>query len=255
MLESVIKIVDGMEYLFINSFEIIPKYLFVIVLLIVTLIGLYLLIKSTYTRKKKFLITIAGIYVIIGTIIVCTFPHIMEDTSSIWIVARSNYAIASLIGIVLLYIYMNLKVEKTTQKILLIVMILYLAFQYVGFQMVIRDNYIVGYQDQYMCKQIEEKIGNYEKDTGIVISKVAFYFGQDKQYTYPFVYGNKDINIKAMYTEWSRLNSLKYYMNRDLIQIEKDEEVYNQYFKEKQWKYFNDEQVILIDDTLHLFVY
>jgi hypothetical protein len=254
IIESINKIATGMVSLFINTFQIIPKCFFLGVLGIVIVIGVFINLKSTTERKRKILVGLGGVYVIIGTILVCIFPHIMEATQSIWIVARSNYAIASIIGILLLYIYMNFNINNILEKIVIAIIIVYLTFQYIGFQTIIRDNYIVGYQDQYTCKQIGEKVEQYEKTTGITVSKIAFYYNEIS-YSYPNVYANGDINIKAMYTEWSRLNSLNYYLNRDFEQTEQSEEIYNQYFKDKQWNYFDDEQIVLIDDTLHIYIY
>jgi hypothetical protein len=252
--ESINKIVTGMYSLFINTFQIIPKYCFIGILGILGIIALIVIVKSKTTTKHKILVVLGGIYVVIGTVVVCSFPHMLEATQSIWIVARSNYAIASLIGIVLLYMYMNLDINKMLEKIFVVIVIVYFVLQYVGFQTIIRDNYITGYEDQYMCQNIVGIVEQYEQTTGITVSKVAFYF-DNIAYSYPNLYAVGDVNIKAMYTSWSRLNSLNYYTNREFVEIEQIEDIYNEYFSNKQWNCFSSEQIVIVDDTLHLYIY
>ncbi len=66
---------------------------------------------------------------------------------------------------------------------------------------------------------------------------------------------NGDTNIKAFYPEWSRLNAINYYLNRKLENVEKDEKIEEDYFKDKIWEYYNDEQIIIVGDTVHMFIY
>ena len=59
------------------------------------------------------------------------------------------------------------------------------------------------------------------------------------------------MNLKALYKDWSALRVIRYYTGRNLEQIEKNEEIQKE-FKEKDWNYYNDEQLIFEDAVLHL---
>ena len=173
--------------------------------------------------------------IIIGNLVVTIFPQIMQNTASIWFVPRSTYTFAALLGILLVYLFMNTEVNIKLEKLLLIALIIYLSIQYVSFQNIARDRY--------------------EKETNNRVSKISFYEGNSKKYTYPKLFVNGDTNIKAFYPEWSRLNALNYYLNRKLENVENDEKIEEHYFKDKIWEYYNDEQIIIEGDTVHMFIY
>ncbi len=63
-----------------------------------------------------------------------------------------------------------------------------------------------------------------------------------------------DTNIKAYSTDWSTQAILEYYLKRDLTQIEKDETIAKE-FKQKDWKEFNDEQIILKNNLIIICLY
>lgn len=254
-LESIAKIISGTKSMMFSTFEIMPKYLFIGLVVVLALIIIYKLIRSNINNKKKALLILGMAMIILGNFVVTIFPQIMQNTASIWFVPRSTYTFASLLGILLVYLYMNTDVNIKLEKALLISLVIYLSIQYVSFQNISRDRYILNYMDNYTIMQMQEKIEEYEKESGNKVSKISFYEGKSKEYTYPKLFVNGDTNIKAFYPEWSRLNAINYYLNRDLENVENDKKVEEHYFKDKVWEYYNDEQIIIVGDTVHMFIY
>ena len=103
--------------------------------------------------------------------------------------------------------------------------------------------------------QIKEKVERYENESGNKITKVAIYGLETKQASYPELFTSGDINIKAIDASWSRMDHLKYYLERDLEEIDPKEEIYDKYYKNKNWKIFDIDQIVLIDDVLHMYTF
>ena len=219
-LESITKIITGTKSMMLSTFEIMPKYLFMTLVAILSLIIVYNIVKNNIKGKKKIWLILGMIMIVIGNFVVTIFPQIMQNTASIWFVPRSTYTFAALLGILLVYLFMNTEVNIKLEKVLLIALVIYLSIQYVSFQNISRDRYILNYIDNYTIMQIQEKIENYEKETQNKVSKISFYEGNSKKYTYPKLFVNGDTNIKAFYPEWSRLNAINYYLNTSSIDLD-----------------------------------
>ncbi len=210
--------------------------------------------KTHTSTTKKILLILGLIYIIIATFVVTIFPQIMQSTNSIGFAPRSTYTFASLIGIILVYTFINTKPTKLTKNILSIIIIGYLVVQYVIFSNIARDRYSLNYMDYNQFLQIQNIVETYEKETGNTITKIATY-KKEPQGTYPGLFISGDINIKAMCPDWSRIDYLEYYFKRTLEEVEKSEEIFNKYFKDKDWEFFDKEQVVLKDDVMHIYVY
>lgn len=249
--ESLKKIYEGTKNMIFSNYDLLPKYLFVIILLGLIVFLVYQIIKKKESTKTKILEILGIVYIIVGTIFVTIAPQIMQDTNSIWFVARSSYPVASLIGILLIYAAMKTQIEKKAKIGILIILTIFLGIQFVSFMEYSIDNYIVNKLDRQNVEQIQTKILQYEKETGKQITKIAFYEDKNPNYTYPDVKATGDMNLKALYKDWSELRVIGYYTGRDLKQTEKNTEI-QKGFKEKDWNYYNDEQLIFEGEVLHL---
>lgn len=254
LLTSIRKIVSETKYMIMTSYEIIPKYIYIGMLLLLFIIIIVCFIKKVDNRKRIWLI-LGSIYICIATFAFTIFPQIMQSTNYIWFAPRSTYAFASLLGIWLIYLYMNCDVNLKLNKVIIVTAIIYLAIQYIGFQDIARSRYILNYMEKYNCMEIKENIEKYEQTTENKVTKVAFYRSPKQQYTYPDIYYNRDINVKASYIKASRLYLLDYYLNKELEEVSQEDEIYNRYFKEKSWEFFNEDQLVFQGNTLHLYLY
>ena len=251
---SIKKIGEGSIKL-LQTYSIVPKYLFVCIIGILLLTAIYCIMCKNSKIIKKVVDVLAIFYVILVSFMVTVLPQLMQATASIWFVPRSSYAFGGILGILIAYIFMNYKINIRLEKILITTMIFYLIIQYINFQTIIRDHYIVNYMDEVQALQIREKINKYEEETGNVITKVAFYQNDTPSYTYPGIIAIGDINIKALSPDWARIPFLKHYLNRTLEIVDIQEEIYKQYFENKNWNHYEEEQLIFIGDTMHMYIY
>lgn len=247
--ESIQKIYQGTKNMLLTTYGLLPKYLFVISIIIVSLWIIYKIVKK---QEKAKILGILGIgYIILGTVFSTVLPQIMQDTNSIWFVARSSYSAGALIGILLIYANTKFEIEEKSKNIILILSCIFLAIQFVYFTNYAIDNHKVNYEDRQIAEQIVKKISQYENETGKTITKIAIYEDKSLNYTYQNIKTTGDMNLKALYPEWSTLGIIRYYTGKKLEQIEKNESI-EQNFKNNNWDYYNDEQVILEEETIHL---
>lgn len=252
--ESIKKMIKGIKDMIFGTYQLFPKYLFAIMLSILIIFIVYKVIKKQEQTKTKILKVLGIGYIIAGTVFATVIPQIMQDTESIWFVARSTYSGASLIGILMLYALENIEIKKVQLNAIMIISCIILSIQFIYFTKFTVDDYIVNYQDRQEVKQIEKIMHEYEKNTGETITKIAVYEDKNPNYTYFNISSSGDMNLKSIYKDWSTVSVLNYYMNRNLENTKLDNEIQEE-FKQHEWDYFNEGQVIFKGDTLHICVY
>lgn len=255
IMESFSKIISGTKDVVINTFNILPKYFLIILVALFTLILIYLIIRKKSNIKTKILVLLKNIYVIAAIFIISVLPQVMQNTSSIGFAPRNTYSLGAIIGIIVAFIYLNLDVKKTLNIVIVSICIILLSVQYVSFENIIRNRYILNYMDYYNSIQIVEKVKQYEDKTKNKINQVAVYKQLGNTSSYPGLFVSGDINLKATLPDWSRMDYLRYYLDRDLVEVNQDENVYNKYFKDQTWDTFDIDQIVLIDNTLHMCTY
>lgn len=252
--ESILKIVKGTKRMLIDTYDLLPHYLLFFVVTILLGIIIYQAWQQKSNKKEKIL-KIGGAFYIIGVTWFATVaPQMLQDTNSIWFVARSSYSMASVIGILVWYGEKEFTLKELTKKVILIGLTLFLLIQYSSFMRFTIDNYKGNYIDKIISLEISQMIQEYQEQTGNQIDSVAIYRDANPQYAYPEIKTSGDINVKAYLADWCVNRILKLYTNLDLKVVEgeshKEEE-----FKQKNWDYFSKEQVILEDNVLHLCIF
>ena len=252
--ESIIKIVDGTKRMLVNTYDLLPKYLYLIAIVIVVGIIVYKSIKEKTSSKTKALKILGAFYLIMGTLFATVAPQILQDTNSIWFVARSSYPMAAIIGLLILYLFMEFNVESLTKNIVIVLAILFLVVQFICFMRYTIDNYVGNYMDKTITLEINDMMLEYEKETGNQIDTISIYKDSMPQYVYPGLKASGDINIKAYSADWCISRILKLYTNRDLKVIE-SEPSKNEQFLKQNWDNFNEEQIIFEGNVMHLCVF
>lgn len=254
--ESLKKVIDGTERMIVNNYGLLPKRLFLSIIIIVSIYGLFKLVTSKYSIKKKAVIAFSYGYLTIGTLVVTVLPQFMQSTASIWFVVRSSYPMGCIIGTLLLntYIYFYEDIKFSGKMFTIIVSIVLMLMQFISFNRFAVDNYIGNYVDREVSLKISDIVYAYETTTGNTVDKVAIYADSGIQYSYDKIKVSGDMNIKAYSIEWSTMSILKFYIGHDLKSAECDKEI-EEYFKERNWTSFSQEQIIFKDNTMHICLY
>lgn len=255
--ESLQKIIKGLENLLIDSYDLLPKYLFLFVIVILFIYEIY---KSISTISKKnsikemIIYTMGCVYILLVSILVTVAPQIIQDTNSIWFVARSSYPIAAIIGILILYILMNFEIKKVEENILIIMLVLFSIIQFQNFTTYSIDNYIGNYLDKTISLEIKGMINQYEEETGEKIEEMSIYKDRNIQYTHSGLKASGDINVKAYCADWCISSIIKLYTNKDLKIVENNQSI-KEDFLQKDWNYFCKEQILFENNTMHICIF
>ena len=232
--------------------ELLPKYTLVIVLTIISLIFIIKALTQKNT-KNKMLNLFFLIYVIGVNALAAILPQIFQDY--ICILPRNTYCLGAIAGIVALLTFMQFEEFKIEEKIIKVILLIFLLLQWYNYMIAIKDHYTTNYLDKISSEQIAQEVLKYEEETGNIITKV--YTCKDKNFNSMYE-GMKPIgdgNIKAFNSTWGIRGILDGVLDRKLIVEESKNEEYNEYFKSKDWNAFNKEQLIFEGDTLYLGIY
>lgn len=253
---SMKKIMVSTKQIIHETFSILPQNFFLIMLIVFVVINFIVIVISNEKKTHKLFYLLGEIYVIFLIYIASVAPQLLQSTDSIGFAPRNMYTFGSIIGIIsFMILSYNEENKKILTVILTIFMIIYLIVQYNGFCNIERNRYILNYIDYYNAIQIEDKVEKYEKETGNKIIHVAVYKQNGNSTSYPLLWSSGDINVKATCPDWSRKDYLKYYLNREITEVQCDQEIYKTYFQNKNWTSFNLDQIILIGDTMHMCLY
>jgi hypothetical protein len=178
-------------------------------------------------------------------------------TSPVWIVPRTLVGIAFIISALCIAIAYNIRSKKGRAVLLAVLSVAFLVNVY-HMQAMSINQYANNRLDQAYAMDISYVIKDYERETGEKVKKIAFCADDSLSYAYGgnirYIIG--DMNIRTQATYWADTQIVNYYSRLGLTEVKMDENIYNQYFKDKNWDYFVPaEQMIFKDDTVYIAAY
>jgi len=111
-------------------------------------------------------------------------------------------------------------------------------------------------QDALIIRSVNEKIIRHENENGVEVTNIAVKTNVDYvKWAYPGIFFMFDFNVRSaalpnrvpyMFTTWA---------GRNFETIDMPEEIYEEHFKGRHWNSFSNEQFIIIDNTLYMYLY
>lgn len=255
--EKLVQLWNSTRWIFIDTFGVYPKHMFLYVISAISIIIIINIICSKNSNIKKAVHIFGLFYIFLATIIAVIAPQMFQ--SGVAMVPRNTGAIGSLVGLFLIYLFSNYEVNDIVTKIIIATSIILLIMQLSSFNEIIDDHYSTNFLDDTITEKIKEKVYKYEEETGEHIQYFVLYSDENKQFKYPKARYYGDINVKVYATDWGAKGILSQKLQRELINDTSNEEKYNKYkekFEGKDWDNFDiDEQLIIEDNTLYLCVY
>ena len=166
------------------------------------------------------------------------------------------------IGIVTCIIIIPLCLPKKTSTKIGIAQSLILAAIIIYNSMIIQitaiDVMLTMKLDEQYFQQVYDKICEYESTTGKEISTVVVYYDSypmNKYYNEMIMPVPGHIEVKSLYEFWSWRPAMNYYLNKQYVAGDIDNEI-AEHFSQQNWNKINlDEQMIFEGTTLHLCAY
>lgn len=127
----------------------------------------------------------------------------------------------------------------------------YLMVQLLFSDYVVTNHFVSNTLDEVYVNMMYQEVLNYEAETGITVTKIVVYKDANAPDNYSEVsYHEHQINERTLGTATNSL--IGQITGRCFEKVEGKEEVYDQYFKGKNWNYLNlTEQLVFVDDTVY----
>ncbi len=241
------------------TFDILPQYTFAVFFILI--LGISIICIAVGYQKMKIGLQLLNLFIIfVGTAVASTASITVGSGGG---APRVIYPYASIIGIYIINIYVNIFSDKTDYNtrfrkdiscVIGICIAVFLLFQYIAFSSIMKDKYVSNYVDQYRCLIIDEKIKAYEADTGMKVMSISFYRDKKEDIQYSDLFVSGDLVVSSFSTPWSDVAAINYYTKEEYLRGE-PEKFYQDYFMKRDWKAFSEEQLIFDGNKLHLCVY
>ena len=229
----------------------------------------FVVVVTVCTKKKKWnhLLT----YLLVEVILVVLFLSVQVAENPGDFVARtiSTFYFAQSMQLLIMLFFLfdgnDNAVCGLNKKILYVLPALYVLFNIFFVQCIIENRIVSDTLDSLYAEKIFDKIESYEKETGIVVNKIAPINDLDCSPFYDQVYFCRGAINRRCYSDytWTFLQYCAYETNlagslsgRSFERVSMDNDIYKEYFEGKNWNSFNlDEQVIICGDTAYICVF
>ena len=244
-----------------NTYNLFPKNMIYIYLVILLIYSLVFMVKDC--EKNNQLNILAIIFICIATVFA---PNLI--TLAAFGTGRTAYSIGAMIGLIILYIYCNLKrTEKVQLKeiIFYIVALSYIIISLGNSMLIMYEHKKVNIQDKQECELIGKWIKEYEETQNVEVKNIVFIYNSNSKYYYENVINHSALCYKAVAPEWSRIGAINYYNNRKFNDILNEINNYSEYidkinyyknyFFDKSWDKLDREQLVFEGETLYYCLY
>lgn len=149
------------------------------------------------------------------------------------------------------YLYINKKVQRGYAYLI----IFFLVIQFWFIQLIVIDRYTSNTLDEVYTEMVYTKVQEYENETGNTIENFSIIRDIDSHLYYDEVALHvEQINQRALGIV--NFSMLEYITGREFNSVEMPEEIFDTYFKDRDWKYIDlSEQLILEGDTAYWVIF
>ena len=250
ILESLKAAAGQIADLWITTANFMPNYVYIVMCAIAGAAVVALVI-----MRKDVRVLLHILYVAVVFALAIISPFLMTEAVYISVVPRTVYVMGAGMGIIsILYLLLG---DKSRIRICTAAgyALIFLGIQYFNACQMETSHYVSVGIDYYDVNYIAQQVWIYENDTGNQIRRICIYTDESPLGIYYGLTGYGAINERVMSNTWAAGDVYKRFTGADYTVEEGDPQVYERYFKGKNWHYLDDEQIVFIGDTLHLCLY
>jgi hypothetical protein len=244
---------QGQSLIWIHGSGFMPKDSMLLFACIAVAFLIFSIVKNKGTRHIKNIGYIVAVVIIDYAVVF--LPHML--TSTVWMAPRTIVGIfAVLTCIFLIIIKLNINIKFSNVSIAIVTIFLLLNFYQI--QDISMNFFATNKIDKEFVTIVNAKISEYESKNNIQVTKIAIQDDPSPFYGYynSVSYISYDTNVRTFVISWARVDAINMYGGRNLKEVAMNENVYNQYFKGKDWSYFDpDQQMVFVGDTLYMISY
>lgn len=242
-----------LSMLVLKTLDVGPKYWYVVVISIISIIFLIYIFK--YKERKIFIFYYVAI--LASTMLLPILPLVVVEENSQYLELRMSMCFGASIGLMLIYIVLmlDININKILSRLIKIIIVLMLVFNCQYIVQASGEMVATNLLDRNIADSILEKIKEYEIENNTTIKYIGIDYDTSLEFYYHGSSIYRCINLKSLATDWAVVPIINLYGNRNLIRTQIPEDVHKQYFEGKDWHAYNEEQIICIDDTVYICIY
>lgn len=249
LLKSFTKLVSDMV---IDTFGIGTKYWYILVILVLTIMFLVYVIKN---KKSKFYI-LEYFVILLACIVIPILPMLVTPIENQYIEARMAMSFGSSIGILLLFLVLVLEIqnEKVYKYFINLIIVGMVILNCIYYIIASSELLATNYLDRNIAKTIIEEINNYQEETGMTIENIGLCKDKNLRTTYDGIHWLGVLTTRSMGTEWAVLETIELYSGKKYNKVEVPNN-YQEIFSQKDWNFYNDEQLVFEGNNLFICIY
>ena len=116
------------------------------------------------------------------------------------------------------------------------------------------ENIATNYLDRNIAKSIINEIYTYQEETGMKIENIGLTFDKNPSSNYDGQRWLGVISTRSMVTEWAAIETIELYCGEKFKQVEVPTK-YKEDFEQKNWDFFDKEQLIFDESNLYICMY
>lgn len=236
----------------IKTFGIGTKYWYILIVIVISIIFLMYIIKN-----KKFKLYIFEYFVLLLTcILIPILPMLVTPIESQYLETRMAMSFGSSIGILLLFLSLviNMKNYKLFNKLIIIISFIMVILNAVYYIIASSEMITTNYLDRNIAKTIIQEINNYQAETGITIENIGICLDKNPTSNYEGQRWLGVITTRSMGTDWAAKETIELYSGTRFNKIEVPNE-YKEEFLQKDWSFFDKEQLVFDNNNLYICLY
>ena len=244
------KTTEGLYDLLTSSANLMPRYVYI---LFIGLIAIYMLYYVVMKKSWKTLVFVAYYCVIL--ILGIYAPYIMTDVNAIDVVPRTTYIMGAIPPAILILLLLNVEIDWKRNLFIPLYIACFILMQYRGILGVEISHYQTNELDRYEAQLIDGYLYEYEEKTGVQVTKMALYWDENVTGNAPEAVCYGAVNERAFCNIWAAPMAMRCLVGREISQVEAPDEIYEEYFAGKDWCQMDEEQMVILGDTLYLCAY
>lgn len=166
---------------------------------------------------------------------------------------RISGSIGAIMGISIIF-WVTQNKNDLIEKIIYIFTFILVALVINQYMQIGKMNIMTNALDRHIGEQIAIKINEYEKNTNKTVRYFSFSYDENCSLSY-FKMPKNAYTYRGLSREYCIKNCVEYYTNHDLETKEMEYNIYEKYFKGKDWDKFKEEQIVIINDTLYMCIF
>ncbi len=250
--KSLMAIYTQLKLLIAKTVGVLPTFWYFTLIIVVGIILLILILKTE--NKKKIPLLLFLIYISLAIIIVPAAPFILVATDYIDVCSRSALAYGSIVGFLSIFYIVNLKVNYSFEKIIMIIAIIVIAISNYNYQEIAISRFIINNGDKNEAQSILKIVETYEENNNIKVNKISFANDMYKTWVYTGAKYINNMTTRGMTVDWANISYLNYY-GKDKFKVITNNEDNISYCANHDWDHFDLDQMVFVNDTLYLCLY